>query len=228
MPPPGYLAGIRKVCRDNDILYVSDEVVTGFGRLGEVFASETVFGIDPDIVTFAKGVTSGYFPLGGMMVSARLMEDLRRSNHPDAMFGHGLTYSSHPVGCAVALKNLDLLEDGVLDHARKVAPYFQARLKTLEALPLVGEVRGAGLMACVECVADRDSQQSAGARQERRPAHRRPLPRTRASGAPADQHVRDVAAADHHREPDRRSRRHPARRHFAHHGRSAGEGLWQG
>ncbi len=158
VPPPGYLAGIRKVCRDNDILYVSDEVVTGFGRLGEVFASETVFGIDPDIVTFAKGVTSGYFPLGGMMVSARLMEDLRRSNHPDAMFGHGLTYSSHPVGCAVALKNLDLLEDGVLDHARKVAPYFQARLKTLEALPLVGEVRGAGLMACVECVADRDSR----------------------------------------------------------------------
>ena len=74
------------------------------------------------------------------------------------MFGHGLTYTSHPVGCAVALKNLDLLEDGILEHAREVAPYFQAQLKTLEELPLVGEVRGVGLMACVECVADRDSK----------------------------------------------------------------------
>ncbi|MGO4832514.1 aminotransferase class III-fold pyridoxal phosphate-dependent enzyme, partial [Rhizobiaceae sp. 2RAB30] len=123
-----------------------------------VFASGEDFGIEPDIVTFAKGVTSGYFPLGGMVVSSRLMQELRRSNHPDAMFGHGLTYTSHPVGCAVALKNLDLLEDGILDHVRNVAPYFQSRLKSLEELPLVGEVRGAGLMACVECVADRESR----------------------------------------------------------------------
>ncbi|MBX3568608.1 MAG: aminotransferase [Rhizobiaceae bacterium] len=158
VPPAGYLPRIRAICRENDILYVSDEVVTGFGRLGEVFASEQVFGIEPDIVTFAKGVTSGYFPLGGMMVSDRLLADLRRSNHPDAMYAHGLTYSSHPVGCAVALANLDLLEGGILDHARAVAPYFQQQLKTLEALPLVGEVRGAGLMACVECVADRESR----------------------------------------------------------------------
>jgi len=158
VPPPGYLPRIRDLCRDNDILYVSDEVVTAFGRLGEVFASGDVFGIEPDMITFAKGVTSGYFPLGGVMISARLTEDLRRSNHPQAMFGHGYTYSSHPIGCAVALKNLDLLEDGGLDHARAVAPYFQARLKTLEDLPLVGEVRGAGLMACVECVADRESR----------------------------------------------------------------------
>lgn len=158
VPPDGYLKRICEICRQNDILYVSDEVVTAFGRLGHVFASEEVFGIEPDMITFAKGVTSGYFPLGGVMISARLMEELRRSNHPDAMFGHGLTYTSHPVGCAVALKNLDLLEDGVLDHARKVAPYFQAQLKTLEELPLVGEVRGAGLMGCVECVADRDSR----------------------------------------------------------------------
>jgi len=157
VPPPGYLPRIRQICRDNDILYVSDEVVTAFGRLGEIFASKEVFGIEPDIITFAKGVTSGYFPLGGMMVSDRLLEDLRRSNHPDAMYAHGLTYTSHPVGCAVALANLDLLEGGILGHARAVAPYFQERLRTLEDLPLVGEVRGAGLMGCVECVADRDS-----------------------------------------------------------------------
>lgn len=158
VPPPGYLERIAKLCRDNDILYISDEVVTGFGRMGEIFASESVFGISPDMITFAKGVTSGYFPLGGVMISDRLMEDLRRSNHPDAMFAHGLTYSSHPVGCAVALKNLDLLEGGVLGHARRIAPYFQERLATLEELPLVGEVRGAGLMACIECVADRESR----------------------------------------------------------------------
>ncbi|MCO5064035.1 MAG: aminotransferase [Rhizobiaceae bacterium] len=158
VPPGNYLKRIREICRANDILFVSDEVVTAFGRLGHVFASQDVFGIEPDIITFAKGVTSGYFPLGGMVVSARLMEDLRRSNHPDAMFGHGLTYTSHPVGCAVALKNLDLLEGGLLAHARKIAPHFQKQLGTLEELPLVGEVRGIGLMACVECVADRESR----------------------------------------------------------------------
>jgi adenosylmethionine-8-amino-7-oxononanoate aminotransferase len=158
VPPETYLPRIRALCRDNDILFISDEVVTAFGRLGHVFASDEVFGVDPDIITFAKGVTSGYFPLGGMVVSERLLEELRRSNHPDATFSHGLTYSSHPVGCAVALANLDLLEGGVLAHARAIAPYFQARLKTLEDLPLVGEVRGAGLMACVECVADRESR----------------------------------------------------------------------
>ena len=157
VPPPGYLTRIREICRDSEILYVSDEVVTAFGRLGHVFASEQEFGIDPDIITFAKGVTSGYFPLGGMVVSERLLEGLRGSNHPDAVFAHGLTYSSHPVGCAVALKNLDLLEDGILEHTRQIAPYFQAQLKSLQDLPLVGEVRGVGLMACVECVADRDS-----------------------------------------------------------------------
>jgi adenosylmethionine-8-amino-7-oxononanoate aminotransferase len=157
VPPAGYLKRIREICRTNDILYVSDEVVTAFGRLGHVFASGEIFGLDPDMITFAKGVTSGYFPLGGVVLSERLLEELRRSNHPDAMFAHGLTYTSHPVGCAVALKNLDILEGGVLAHAREIAPYFQERLKTLEELPLVGEVRGVGLMACVECVADRGS-----------------------------------------------------------------------
>lgn len=160
VPPPGYLKRVREICRDNDILYVSDEVVTGFGRMGHVFASGEVFDLDPDMITFAKGVTSGYFPLGGVIMSGRLLEELRRTNRPDALFGHGLTYTSHPIGCAVALKNLDLLEDGALAHARSVAPYFQAKLKTLEELPLVGEVRGLGLMACVECVADRDSKDS--------------------------------------------------------------------
>ena len=158
VPPKNYLPRIAKICRDNGILYISDEVVTAFGRLGHVFASKDVFGVEPDIVTFAKGVTSGYFPLGGMVVSDRLLDELRRSNHPDAMFAHGLTYSSHPIGCAVALKNLDMLENGLLAHTAAVAPYFQSRLKELEELPLVGEVRGIGMMACVECVADRETR----------------------------------------------------------------------
>ncbi|MCW5706486.1 aminotransferase [Shinella sp.] len=158
VPPAGYLKRMHALCRANDILFIADEVVTAFGRLGHVFASQDVFGIDPDMITFAKGVTSGYFPLGGVMIAGRLFEELRRSNHSEAMFAHGLTYSSHPVGCAVALKNLDILEDGLLDHARAVTDHFQASLKALEDLPLVGEVRGLGLMACVECVADRVSK----------------------------------------------------------------------
>ena len=158
VPPEGYFKRIRDICRQNEILFIADEVVTAFGRLGHIFASQEMFDVVPDIITFAKGVTSGYFPLGGMMVSAALMEDLRASNHPEAMYAHGLTYSSHPVGCAVALKNLDLLEDGIIDNARSVSPHFQEKLKSLEELSLVGEVRGMGLMACIECVADKESR----------------------------------------------------------------------
>lgn len=156
VPPRGYLKRAAALCRKHDILYVSDEVVTAFGRLGHVFASGQVFGIEPDMIAFAKGVTSGYFPLGGTLISDRLLGELRATNHPEAMFAHGLTYSSHPVGSAVALANLDILEDGLLEHVREVAPYFQERIGTLEELELVGEVRGMGLMACVECVADRE------------------------------------------------------------------------
>ncbi|MCB1462542.1 MAG: aminotransferase [Nitratireductor sp.] len=158
IPPEGYFARIRKVCARHDILFIADEVVTAFGRLGHMFASKDVFGVEPDMITFAKGVTSGYFPLGGVMISERLFEELRKSNHPEAMFGHGYTYSSHPIGCAVAMGNLDLLEGGVLEHAREIAPYFQERLAGLNDLALVGEVRGAGLMACIELVADRESR----------------------------------------------------------------------
>ena len=157
VPPEGYWPRMRALCDEHDILFVMDEVVTAFGRLGHVFAAEDVFGVTPDMITFAKGVTSGYFPLGGVMIASRLFEELRHSNHNDAMFAHGLTYSSHPIGCAVALKTLDLLEGGLLDHARAISGHFQSRLKALEDLPLVGEVRGVGLMACVECVADRES-----------------------------------------------------------------------
>ncbi|MGB5559038.1 MAG: aminotransferase [Paracoccaceae bacterium] len=154
VPPDGYYRRIAEICRANDILFIADEVVTAFGRLGHLFASHDGFGAMPDIITFAKGVTSGYFPLGGVIISARLMQGLRASKNPDAMFSHGLTYSSHPIGCAVAIKNLELLEGGILQHAQDVSEYFQNALHALEELPLVREVRGMGLMACVECVTD--------------------------------------------------------------------------
>ncbi len=157
VPPPGYLPAMQAVCRAHDILFIADEVVTAFGRLGQVFASEKVFGIQPDLITFAKGVTSGYFPLGGVAMSAALFETLRNSTNKHAMFVHGLTYTSHPIGCAVANTNLDILEEGLLDHVRDIAPYFQKRLRELEDLPLVAEVRGMGLMACVECLTDHTS-----------------------------------------------------------------------
>jgi adenosylmethionine-8-amino-7-oxononanoate aminotransferase len=154
VPPEGYWPRMRALCTEFDILFIMDEVVTAFGRLGHVFAADEVFGVKPDMITFAKGVTSGYFPLGGVMIASKLFEELRQSNHNDAMFAHGLTYSSHPVGCAVALKNLDLLEGGLLEYAQSISGHFQSRLKALEDLPLVGEVRGYGLMAGIECVAD--------------------------------------------------------------------------
>jgi adenosylmethionine-8-amino-7-oxononanoate aminotransferase len=158
VPPPGYHRRIRALCQRYDVLYIADEVVTGFGRLGHLFASEEVFGITPDIITFAKGVTSGYVPLGGVAISNRLFDRMKaRPGARRAMFANGYTYSSHPVACAAALANLDIFErEGLLAHVRALAPYFQSALKTLEDLPLVGEVRGKGLMACVECVADRE------------------------------------------------------------------------
>jgi len=133
-------------------------VVTAFGRLGHVFASGEVFGLDPDMIAFAKGVTSGYFPLGGVVVSGRLLEELRRSNHPEAMFAHGLTYTSHPVGCAVALKNLDLLEEGVLAHAPRRRALFpgaaEGRWRTCRwSARCAGSAYGLR-----DCVDDRDSR----------------------------------------------------------------------
>jgi len=117
-----------------------------------------VFDIVPDIITFAKGVTSGYLPLGGFMVSDRLLEELKGTGIKNAVYSNGYTYSGHPVACAAALKNLDILEEEqLLGHVRAVAPYFQKRLAELSDLPIVGEVRGMGLMACVDCVADRES-----------------------------------------------------------------------
>lgn len=157
VPPPGYHRRCLEVCRRHDVLYISDEVVTAFGRLGHWFASEEVFDIVPDIITTAKGITSGYVPLGAVFVSDRLLEALGAPQHEGAVFSNGFTYSGHPVACAAALANLRIIEEeGILEHVREVAPYLQRALKTLEELPIVAEVRGVGLMACVQCAVGED------------------------------------------------------------------------
>lgn len=155
VPPPGnYLRRIWEWCRTHDILYVSDEVVTAFGRLGEWFASETLFGIRPDIITAAKGLTSGYLPLGATIFSDRVFEVISDPGH-SRYLPLGFTYGGHPVSCAAALKNIEIIErEGILDHVRDVGPYLLERLRTLGGLPMVGDVRGSHLMVCIEFVRD--------------------------------------------------------------------------
>lgn len=154
VPPPGYHRATLEVCHKYDVRYISDEVVTGFGRLGHLFASEAVFGITPDIITCAKGLTSGYVPLGAMLLSEALCEAADPAG--TAVFSHGFTYAAHPVACAAALANLQIMSaERLFEHVRTLAPHFQGRLAALASLPLVGDVRGMGLLAGVEFTADR-------------------------------------------------------------------------
>lgn len=154
-PPPGYLERVRELVARHGILYISDEVVTGFGRIGHWFASYDEFGIEPDIIVAAKGLTSGYLPLGATLYSDAVHEVISASD-PEAWFTHGFTYSGHPVCCAAALKNIEIMRDeDLLEHAREVGDYFESRLRELAALPIVGDVRGRRFMMCIEYVADR-------------------------------------------------------------------------
>ncbi|RKF16729.1 aminotransferase [Roseovarius spongiae] len=155
VPPPGYHQRTLEVCRANDILYISDEVVTGFGRLGHWFASQEVFGIEPDMITCAKGLTSGYLPLGACIVSDALMTAMEEPEGAE-VFYNGFTYSGHPVSCAAALKNIEIMEDeDILGHVQRVAPHFQDRLRAIgERFDIVGDVRGMGLLGCIECRLD--------------------------------------------------------------------------
>ncbi len=151
VPPKDYNRRCWEVVKKYDIIYIADEVVTAFGRLGHWFASEEVFGITPDIITFAKGVTSGYVPMGGYAVSEALMASISGDNAKGNIYSNGYTWSGNPVSCAAALASWDIIEkEGLLDHVREVGPYFQQQLQTLRDIPLVGDVRGTGLMAAVE------------------------------------------------------------------------------
>ncbi len=158
LPPGDYLQRIASFCNEHEIIFVSDEVVTGFGRLGEWFVSESMFGLRPDIITSAKGLTSGYLPLGAMIFSDEIFDVISAPGF-GRCFGVGYTYSGHPVSCAAALKNIEIMErEGVLDHVKKIGPYFIEQLEDLCDLPMVGDVRGSHLMGCVEFVADAASK----------------------------------------------------------------------
>ena len=161
LPPAGYHKRCLEVCRRFDVIYISDEVVTGFGRLGHWFASEDVFDIVPDIIACAKGLTSGYLPMGAAIFSDALFESIRGEVSEGAYFTSGFTYSGHPICAAVALKNIEIFErDDILHHTREVIPYFQQRLHAMHELRLVIDTRGAGLVGCLECALARDGQQS--------------------------------------------------------------------
>jgi len=134
------------------MLYLSDEVVTGFGRMGYCFASEDVFGIVPDIITTAKGLTSGYIPMGAFLVSDRLIDEIKAQGGDSAVFSNGFTYSGHPVAAAAGIKNLEIMQrENLFEQARDTGPYLQQQMRTLLDIPIVRDVRGRGLMVCVEC-----------------------------------------------------------------------------
>jgi putrescine aminotransferase len=160
VPPPGYHRRTQEVCRRHDVLYVSDEVVTAFGRLGHMLASEPVFGLSPDVITCAKGISSGYVPLGATLLSDEIYEVIRRPGPEGGFFSHGYTYTGHALCCAAALKNIEILErEDICGHVREVGPYFEKQLSTLVDLPTVGEVRGSHFMLCVENVADKETKE---------------------------------------------------------------------
>jgi adenosylmethionine-8-amino-7-oxononanoate aminotransferase len=156
VPPPGYQKRTFEVCRKHDVLYISDEVVTGFGRLGHMFASQDVFGFTPDVLTCAKGLTSGYLPLSATILSEDIYDVI---SAPGAAFFHGFTYTGHPVACAAGLKNIEILErEDICGNVRRTGPMFEAALQGLRDLELVGDVRGSHFMMCIESVADRETK----------------------------------------------------------------------
>ncbi|TNE64777.1 MAG: aspartate aminotransferase family protein [Alphaproteobacteria bacterium] len=156
-PPRTYWPEIERICRKYDVLLVADEVICGFGRTGEWFGSQT-YGITPDLMPMAKGLSSGYLPIAAVAYNARVHQAMGKGG----VFSHGYTYSGHPVACAVALANIALIKrEKLVDRVRDdVGPYFHKRLKAaVGEHPLVGEVRGHGLLAGVQLVKDRDSRQ---------------------------------------------------------------------
>jgi len=160
VPPAGYHQQTMEVCKRHDVLYVSDEVVTAFGRLGHWFASESEFGIQPDIITCAKGLSSGYLPLGATIYSDEI-HDVISEVGKDRCFTNGYTYSGHPVCCAAALKNIEIMaRENLFDHVLDVGDYFSNQLNTLSDLPIVGEVRGMRLMQCVEFVSNKETRET--------------------------------------------------------------------
>jgi putrescine aminotransferase len=156
IPPDSYWPKIREILAKYDILFVADEVICGFGRTGEWFGSD-YYGNQPDLMTIAKGLTSGYIPMGGLIVSDKVFEVIKAGGD----FNHGFTYSGHPVAAAVALENIRILRDEkILERVREeTAPYLQQRLRELADHPLVGEVRGVGMLGAIELVKNKQTRE---------------------------------------------------------------------
>ena len=156
-PPPGYFERVREICDEYDVLLVSDEVICAFGRIGSMFACDD-FNYVPDIITCAKGMTSGYSPLGAMIASDRLFEPFSDGH---TMFAHGYTFGGHPVSAAVAMANLDIFEsEGLNARVKELAPAFRSTLEKLHDLPIVGDVRGEGYFYGIELVKDKTTKET--------------------------------------------------------------------
>jgi len=155
VPPATYFEKVQAVLKKHDVLLIADEVICGFGRTGRMFGSET-FGLRPDIVTMAKAITSGYLPLSATVISEEIYRACVGQSEKHGVFAHGYTYTGHPAACAVALESLDIYaERDIVGHVRRLAPRLQDGLRKLAGHPLVGDVRGVGLVAGVELVSDK-------------------------------------------------------------------------
>jgi len=156
-PPAGYFQGVRELCDRHGILLCADEVITGFGRLGHWFGSER-YDVRPDIVTCAKGLSSAYAAIGAVLTTDRVIEPFLEG---DSMFMHGITFGGHPVMCAIALKNIEIMKrDGIVDGVRENEEMFRSTLEQLLELPIVGDLRGAGCFYALELVKDKDTRET--------------------------------------------------------------------
>jgi adenosylmethionine-8-amino-7-oxononanoate aminotransferase len=156
-PPEGYFDRVREICDENDVLFISDEVICSWGRLGEWFGADR-YGYQPDLITTAKGLTSAYAPMGAVIASDRVAEPFM---HGTTSFTHGFTFAGHPVCASIAMANLDVMErEGVLDNVRQNEARFRDMLESLRDIPIVGDVRGAGYFMAVELVRDRATKET--------------------------------------------------------------------
>lgn len=160
VPPPGYFDAVQRVLRKYDILFIVDEVICGFGRTGNLFGSQT-YGLRPDLMSVAKGLSSAYQPISALLVSDPVFDAMQAQSRKHGAFAHGLTYAAHPVAAAVALETLNIYQErDTVGHVRAIAPYFLERLNEFTAHPLVGQVRGVGLLAALEISADKRTKRA--------------------------------------------------------------------
>lgn len=157
VPPVGWLSAMRNTCRELDILFVTDEVITGFGRTGPLFACEHE-NVVPDMMTVAKGLTSGYAPMGAVFMSEGMYATIRDATPPGVAVGHGMTYSAHPVSAAIGLAVLDLYQNGLLENGVRSGVHLASRLAAMKDHPLVGDTRSMGMLAAIELVTDKKAK----------------------------------------------------------------------